>query len=864
MFEVSINKASQLEEKIINIASGIQDSDQKHHQTQTQIETLNSINEILREINALKENCHDEYKRKISETLTEKDKLKLSLNTLQLKYDELEIKYKRCIEEHEEFKRTKESVSKNSQKDIKELEEKIKILMKKEYDTQEQKIKINILENCKVLEEKHTLFMESLNTINIHDLLTDLKSSLSLEDNEKYFLNVLEAKSKEIIATVSSNEQLNENDKSLKSQNIQKYFNELETILKENLNRGIIETVERKTKDSFEKSLNLFADLKEFLSQNLSTIKQNLDDIFKESRLLNDTNISLNEMLSNEKRKYQNERINSEGLTNINLKLNEELKRKDELIHENLLSMNNTEEIISRLEEEKKSLNLSYDKLKINYQSSEKLCRDLSEKMKNLEVKFNKTSISLEETSSKFETCINTIRKILSHYLEDEYFIDLINNCFKNKEINTEEILKTSKIIKTCINVKSYKYIFNEILKPKLFKHNGLENFFNEIASITYEFKSIDQFYCFNSKIDQDENNLLNKFISEILENLDTQIKENSELKENLKKSKEKLEKSIMNEIESKETLSNENITLKNSINEYSKLEKSLKDTIQSLQINLQTLQHSHDNINKDFLILKENHDLLGNKKLQVETENCQLTKKLEENSSEIKSEKAKNESLLLEKKELLNKISDLEKVRVTLNEKNENLIQKENENITLKNSIESLKTNYQNLKNDNEKQLENLNQKLKELTNKKSENEVTIKTLEETNNQLSQNVNVNGLNDRIANLEAENSKLKQQKLEIKKHAEEVRSKMKNDLKDSEYLIDKRILSNFLFKLFDKSNTEKLRMSVLETLSNFLNFNNEERKKIGLSPSTTIHYNNCQTDKLKDISDDLYNFILNA
>ena len=92
-------------------------------------------------------------------------------------------------------------------------------------------------------------------------------------------------------------------------------------------------------------------------------------------------------------------------------------------------------------------------------------------------------------------------------------------------------------------------------------------------------------------------------------------------------------------------------------------------------------------------------------------------------------------------------------------------------------------------------------------------------------------------------------------------------TKFKNDLKDSEYLIDKRIVSSFVIKVLDKSNKKKIRLTVLDTLANFLGYNNDERKIIGLSPNNSQNlnsYNPSSTEKIKEISNDLYNFILNA
>ena len=589
--------------------------------------------------------------------------------------------------------------------------------------------------------------------------------------------------------------------------------------------------------------------------------------------------------------------------------------------------MNYSEEIISSKEEEEKGLNSPYRELKIKYKNSEKLCRDLSEIIKNLEGKFNDTSKSLEEKSRKFETCRNTIKNILSFYLEDEYFIDMIENCFKNKDFNIEETLKTSKMIKTCVNVKSYNYILNEIIKPKLYYLKGLD-IFNEIDLISDEFKTINQFYLYNTNFSQDENNLVHKFISELSKKLDIQLNENFELNYQLKISNKELDECKKNEIESKETFFKQISILNKMINEYSKLEKSLKNTIKSVESNLHNIEQNYDKLNKDYLILKENHYQLAIKKLDLEFENTQVIIKLEENRSELKREKARNDSLQLEKKELLNKVTDL---GVTIDELKKQIDQKNFENNSLKNLENTLKEKNKNLemtlnnKNSELSQLfdknqttqhynDNLNKHNSFLIEKNCEIEKKKLDLEYENTQLNTNLEENrselnrekasndslllekkellnkityleelkgiidDLNQKITIKESDNKTLENSNqslktnLEILKKEKEMEKKtldqnvneltIKNSekeaiiknleetkfqliqeyIEDTKDLVDKKIVSNHLINYLDKKNNQSMKKEVLETLSNFLNLNLEERNKIGLINSTKNNF----------------------
>ena len=63
--------------------------------------------------------------------------------------------------------------------------------------------------------------------------------------------------------------------------------------------------------------------------------------------------------------------------------------------------------------------------------------------------------------------------------------------------------------------------------------------------------------------------------------------------------------------------------------------------------------------------------------------------------------------------------------------------------------------------------------------------------------------------------------------------------KIKNELVDYEYLIDRRVISNLLLKYFDKSADSKLKLALLDTLANIMGYDNDLRKKMGLAMKDT-------------------------
>ena len=710
--------------------------------------------------------------------------------------------------------------------------------------------------------------------------MKELNNKLSVNNSdENSIFMIFEAKSKEIIEIVNVNDNMDEEFRSQVNQNIINNFKDLNEKLSDINSSFVIEFLDKNLKALNEVCVNLIHEIKEFLLQDLSNIRKSLDDYTNESTQIKNNNKELYDNYISEISKNKDERQRSEELLNAKSKVDEELFRKEVLLKETQEFLKDSEVKVLNLEEEKKNLQMSIETLKMNFKSSDNLCNDLCEKIKNLEINQTQLSKNLDGKNIKYETCKQVVKNILTLYLEEEYFIDSIEKCFKNQELHTEETLKTSKIIKINLVVKLYKYIFNEILKPKLSKYIAFEKIFIEINSINYEFKNLDNFYLFSMRLQTDEENLLNRFIIELLENYESNCKTIIELKENIKKSREMAEDSKKNDFETKDLISKQISKLQNDCKEYAKLEKTLRETIESLDYNLKeeksevsklstklkAMKLSYDNLEKEYSSLKDNNDNLSQKVELYKLENSELVEKFKDKTNELIIEKDNYEMLLSEKKELLNQLSELDKLKIIVKEKNDLLSSKDIELNKLKNSYQSLEDIFENLKDQQEKEKEDLKQQLLDSLEKNVEYEQSIRTLEEKhyNNTISNQV-ANEYNEKIAILESENIKLKEQKLEIKKHAEEVLVRVRNDLKETEFLIDKRIISSFMFKYLDRNNNEKIRLAVLDTLSNFLGFSNDERKKIGLNPSSGNNFNTSHTDKLKDISDNLYNFILNA
>ena len=96
----------------------------------------------------------------------------------------------------------------------------------------------------------------------------------------------------------------------------------------------------------------------------------------------------------------------------------------------------------------------------------------------------------------------------------------------------------------------------------------------------------------------------------------------------------------------------------------------------------------------------------------------------------------------------------------------------------------------------------------------------------------------------------------------------EIMVRIKNDLTDYEFLIDKRIISNILLKYFDKNADHKLKSALLDTLANIMGYGNDEKKRLGLTVSNNSLSGrkqeanvNSEGDNLKDLINELWKYM---
>ena len=126
-------------------------------------------------------------------------------------------------------------------------------------------------------------------------------------------------------------------------------------------------------------------------------------------------------------------------------------------------------------------------------------------------------------------------------------------------------------------------------------------------------------------------------------------------------------------------------------------------------------------------------------------------------------------------------------------------------------------------------------------------------------------------MQNKLFNLELDNTNLKEQNNKLVNINKDLVVKLQNENKNYEKVVDKTMISSMLIKYFDPTTPSSIKSSLLETIANFLEYNDEEREQIGL-PSKSEKNNdgnskitgNNFSDKLSKIGNNLYNFITNS
>jgi chromosome segregation ATPase len=245
-----------------------------------------------------------------------------------------------------------------------------------------------------------------------------------------------------------------------------------------------------------------------------------------------------------------------------------------------------------------------------------------------------------------------------------------------------------------------------------------------------------------------------------------------------------------------------------------------LNNKIETLQTEIKNLNSNLANEKLNFeeeLKIKETHlnqkTEEYEKRIQILTDELNRFKTIDEVNKE--NEKEENE-ILLEKQ---NKIAEL----------NELISQKNNQ---IEDHIKELKltcTKADKL----EQELQTKSEQLSKLT---EDHKLEVICLKESlyKQKFESEVEVEKLKDQLlVNNQTGNNESKLD--DVKGKLKELFTQLKHDLSNYDYLIDKRIIGNILLNYFDKSANSKIKDQVLETLSHMLEYNNDDRKKLGLN-----------------------------
>jgi chromosome segregation ATPase len=287
--------------------------------------------------------------------------------------------------------------------------------------------------------------------------------------------------------------------------------------------------------------------------------------------------------------------------------------------------------------------------------------------------------------------------------------------------------------------------------------------------------------------------------------------------------------------------INKEKVTLESKLKEkdleiesFNKEITNLKDKIQNFEYDVENQNKS--NIDSEGKIVQLNSEISG---LKTELNNLRSQKdEIEIDYTKIKTNSIKKEE---EVKILLKNIEDkqqnLDNFELDIQEKSEMLIFKEKEIVKMQNKhkedLEMCEESYQ-------KKIFEWQNKVEDLTEKLSQ-------LDTENHEISFSNKNSGGEDKPGNTEKPSETNIQEKLEfVKNTCKEFIIKMNNDITEYENYIDKRIINSIFLKYFDKGSNEKIKISLLETLANIMGYDNDDRRKIGLSMKDNYNSNSAR------------------
>ena len=561
----------------------------------------------------------------------------------------------------------------------------------------------------------------------------------------------------------------------------------------------------------------------------------------------------------------------------LNIKITESLKNSETINNEKI----NLGKINKQLESNIKVLKEKYNQIKSEKETI------ISQK----ETEINKLNKSIEEITNKSHIINQASKQIFLQYLTNDIYIEQIEKCFNIQDINKyfDNIYKLSEYIRPNIIIDYWKNILakNKDLVNNIEKYN-LDTSLDKILKGFNNIKKLEEV---NKKENQEFIVQLLQEMTDYITNLRKTIMKQSNSIEEIKNQKKVVENNVNNLIKNENKNKEE---IKNYINKISEL----NNKINSLNIEINKYKKEIEKLSK------EKKDLLDEKTKSIQSEssltekvsnsiqkcelykieNFELMNKITTNKAELEEIKLKNENLKKQIELYKEKTSNMEKMSETLKEQDSQLIIKDNEINKLKKSYEELEEFFENLKQEKENLSQNSQKQLNELLEEKKNLE---KILEEQNKKFSEIMDLNDgnknlnekvntitkekyeeLNNKIFNLELDNTNLKEQNNKLVKINKDLVTKLQNNNKNYEKVVDKTMISSMLIKYFNPSTPNSIKNSLLETISNFLEFSDEEREQIGLN-SKSNYVDNSKGggnlgDHLSKLGNNLYNFITNS
>ena len=562
---------------------------------------------------------------------------------------------------------------------------------------------------------------------------------------------------------------------------------------------------------------------------------------------------------------------------------NEKLKTKVSTITSELQSLQSQITDFETVKNENSTKDKTINSQNEKISSLEKEIEIVKQSKTEIENKLKETEKQMGTFDSNYQTLVQTFKQFFLLLLEDDIFIDAIEKSFHDYQSPSffESVYQLAKYIKPKIFFE-YKKSFlltNTSSISKIEKYNLNLNL-NEIKQKFNSISSLDSLLKENNESEGDFIfTIVNELVSYV-ESLTGSILTSSKKIDELAVTIKGYEEAKKKEIEKMLSLQNEIKEKNNKLNQMDKLNaenKNLKAEIEKLnnKINEQ-LKENNDQI-KEKNTFNDKINLISQQCEVFRVENSELLNKVTETKSEVEKYKTKVESLTKEINKLKENTSQLEKVNQKLKEQDNSITIKDNEYKKLQNSYMELETFLENAKKEKDTAIESYQKQINDLLSQNENYKNKINSLNESlskyqsnpENSISSAKTIEELEAKLTSIEIENKNLTEQKNKLKQYSEEIVKKIQHDYQENEFLIDKRMISSILFKYFDPYTNSSIKSSLLETLANFMNYTNDERRKLGLSmkSGTDIEVGkqvNDDRDKLKKLGDELYDFILNS